>query len=112
QTGPFCQRLVERVELGAKFLRRRARPLVAKTFLGGALPEFDLDLLFAIGKALHGAAAVCFVTLQRGGRLRRTGRGEYEAEAQRPQIEMQIVFVLEQRRDLVLTVGRDQSWRR
>ena len=112
QIGRLREPLVERVELGAKFLRRGARPLVGEALLGGALPELDLDLLVAIPQALHGAGAVGGVALERLGRLRRAGRREHEAEAQGAQIEVQVVLVLEQRRDLVLVAGRDQLRRR
>ena len=63
-------------------------------------------------RALHGAGAVRGVALQRLGGLRRPGRREHEAEAQGAQIEMQIVLVLEQRRDLVLVAGRNELRRR
>ena len=102
QIGRLRQPLVERIELGAEFLRRGARPLVGEAFLRGALPELDLDVLVAVLRALHGAGAVRGVARQRLGRLRRAGRREHEAEAQGAQIEMQVVLVLEQRRDLVL----------
>jgi hypothetical protein len=44
---------------------------------------------------LHGAGAVGGVAFQRLGRLRRPGRREHKAEAQRAQIEMQIVVCTE-----------------
>ncbi|HEX4040374.1 MAG TPA: hypothetical protein VHY10_01620 [Xanthobacteraceae bacterium] len=79
-----------------------------KPFRGGALPELDLDLLLAIVEAAHGAAAVGAVAFERRGRLRRSGRREHEAETERAQIQMQVVLVLEQGRDLILVAGRDQ----
>ena len=112
QIGLLRELLLKRVELGTKFQCRCARPLVGKTFLGGALPEFDLDLLLVVAHALHGAGAVGAVAFQRGRGLRRAGRRKDEAEAQRAQIEMQVVLVPEQRRHLVLVAGRDQPRRR
>ena len=104
--------LVDRVELGAEFLRRGPRPLVGEALLGGALPEFDLHLLVAVDGALHGAGAVGGIALQRLGWLRRAGRREHEAKAQRAQVEMQIVLVLEQRGDFVLVSRRNELRRR
>ena len=40
------------------------------------------------------------------------GGFEYESEAQRAKIEMQVVLVLEQGRDLVLVAGRNELWGR
>ncbi len=107
QIGLLRQPLVELVERGAEFLRRGARPFIGEAFLGGALPELDLDLLVAIRRAPHRAGAIRGITLKRRRRLRRPGRIEHEAKAQGAQIEMQIVLVLEQRRDLVLVADRE-----
>src|SRR5580704_17070153 len=105
------QCLVEYVELGAEFLRRRARAFIGEAFLGRSLPKLDLDLLLAIGQALHRAGAIGDIAFERGRGFWRSGRREYEAKAERPQIEMQIVFMFEQRRNLVLVAGRNQLWR-
>ena len=111
QIGPLREFFLQRVELGTKFQCRSARPLVGKTFLGGPLPELDLDLLFMIARALHGAGAVGHIAFQRGLRLRRAGRREHEAEAQGAQIEMQVVLVPQQRRHLALVARRNQPRR-
>src|SRR5215475_12826163 len=61
---------------------------------------------------LDRAGAVGDVAFERSRRLWRSGRCKHEAKAQGAQIEMQIVFVLQQRGNLVLMAGRNKPWRR
>jgi hypothetical protein len=101
---------VQRIECDAKFLRRGARLVVGETFTCGALPEFDLDFLVVIPGAAHGAGAALRITLERFRGLRWAGRGKDEAEAQGAQVEMEVIFVLEERRDFVLVALGNEFW--
>src|SRR5262245_49171469 len=102
------QPLIEWVEGDTELVRGRARPLVGEAFLGGALPELDLDLLVAILDAAHGASAIRGIAFQHRRRFWRPRWVEYESETQRAKIEMQVVLVLEQGRELVLVAGRNE----
>jgi hypothetical protein len=99
---------VERVEFGAKSLGRRARRLIGETLLGGALPEIDLHRPLTVWRALHGARAIDGVVLQRLGRFWRPGRIKHKAKDQSPQVEMQIILLLEQGCHFPFVPGRDQ----
>src|SRR5277367_2237730 len=81
QIGTLRQPFVELLELGAEFLRRSARPLIAEAFPGGAFPEFDLNLPSVILAAPHRTRAVKRIALERLGGLWRSGRREHEPEA-------------------------------
>src|SRR6516165_824398 len=108
----LCQLLIECVEGDAELVRRGACPLVGEAFFCGALPELDLYLLVAILDAAHGAGAIRGITFEHRRRLGRPGWVEYESKTQRAKIEMQVVLVLEQGRDLVLVAGRNELWGR
>src|ERR1700730_9603581 len=111
EVGLLRQYLLQCVELGPELQCAGAGLRVGEPFARRALPEFDLHFFLTILDATHGIAAIGNVAFESRRRLWRAGRRKHETKAQRAQIEMQIVLVLEERSDLVLMSGRNEPRR-